>query len=64
MQCSLQKLSKQAEKLKSREMKEGWVKNVNDEWRIMKDEGWMMKDDDFKLFRGFADRRTDGHWWL
>ena len=50
---------KQAEKLKSREMKEGWVKNVNDEWRIMKDEGWMMKDDDFKLLRGFADGRTD-----
>ena len=31
---------KQAEKLKSREMKE-------DEWRIMKDEGWRLKDDDF-----------------
>ena len=26
-----------------------------DEWRIMKDEGWMMKDDDFKLLRGFED---------
>ena len=37
---------KQAEKLKSREMKEGWMKNV---------EGWMMKDDDFKLLRGFID---------
>ena len=35
---------KQAEKLKSREMKEGWMKN---EWRMMKDKGWMMKDDDF-----------------
>ena len=34
---------KQAEKLKSREMKEGWMKN----------------DDDFKLLRGFADGRTD-----
>ena len=24
----------------------------------------MMKDNDFKLFRGFEDRRTDRHWWL
>ena len=50
---------KQAEKLKSREMKEGWMKN---------DEGWMMKDDDFKLLRGFDYRQkgrlTDGHLWL
>ena len=23
------------------------------------DEGWMMKDDDFKLLRGFADGQTD-----
>ena len=42
--------TKQAEKLKSREMKEGWMKN---------EEGWMMKDDDFKLLRGFASDRTD-----
>ena len=26
----------------------------------MKDEGWMMKDDDFKLLKGFALRQTDG----
>ena len=26
----------------------------------MKDEGCMMEDDDLKLFRGFADGRTDG----
>ena len=56
--------NKQAEKLKSREMKEGWMKNdedwMKDEWRMMKDEGWMMKDDDFKLLRGFASERTDG----
>ena len=26
---------------------------------MMKDEGRMMKDDDFKLFRGFADGLTD-----
>ena len=25
----------------------------------MKDEGCMMKDDDFKLLRGFADGQTD-----
>ena len=38
-------LFKQAEKLKSREMKEGWMKN---------DEGWRMKDDDFKLLFFFT----------
>ena len=42
-------------------MKEGWMKNVKDEWRMMKDEGWMMKEDDLKLLRGFADWRTDIH---
>ena len=42
--------TKQAEKLKSREMKEGWMKN---------EEGWMMKDDDFKLLRGFEDEQTN-----
>ena len=26
----------------------------------MKDEGYMMKDDDFKLLRGFGDRLTNG----
>ena len=26
---------------------------------MMKDEGQMMKDDDFKLLKGFALRRTD-----
>ena len=45
-------LIQQAEKLKSREMKEGWMKN--DEWWRMNDE-----DDDFKLLKGFADERTD-----
>ena len=29
---------------------------------MMKDELSMMKDDAFKLLRGFADRLTDGHW--
>ena len=42
---------KQAEKLKSRKMKEGWMKN-DKAW--MKNERWMMKDDDFKLLKGFA----------
>ena len=32
---------------------------VANEWRMMKDERWMMKDDDFKLLKGFALRRTD-----
>ena len=26
---------------------------------MMNDEGWMMKDDDFKLLRGFCDWQTD-----
>ena len=60
-----QLIIQQAEKLKSREMKEGWMKN--DEW-WMKDEDWMMKDDDFKLLRGFDNERTNGrtngHLWL
>ena len=48
---SMPSKKKQAEKLKSREMKEGRMMNV---------EGWMMKDDDFKLLRGFVtDRLTD-----
>ena len=50
--------SQQAEKLKSRKMQEGWMKN-DQGWR-MNDEGWMMKDDDFKLLRGFCDWLTDG----
>ena len=37
-------LIKQAEKLKSREMKERW---------------WRMNDDDFKLMMGFGDGQTD-----
>ena len=46
---------KQAEKLESREMKEGWLEMMKDEWRMMKDEWRLMKDDDFKLLRGFED---------
>ena len=41
-----------------------WRKN---EWRMMKvdewwrmDEGWMLKDDDFRLLRGVADKQTNG----
>ena len=61
---------KQGEKLQSREMKDGWIKNdvgwMKDEWRMMKDEGWMMKDDDFKLWGVLrtneqSDRWTNGH---
>ena len=43
---------KQAEKLKSREMKEGWMKN-DECWR-MNDEGWR-----FQVVEGFCDWRTD-----
>ena len=55
----------QAEKLKSCEKKEGWMKNDKG-W--MKDERRMMKDDDFKLLRGFdhggTDRQMNRHLWL
>ena len=51
--------NKQAEKLKSREMKEGWMKNDEGWWRMVKGgEGWM-KSDDFKLLGGFALGQTD-----
>ena len=53
--------SKQAEKLKSREMKEGWMKNdggwMKDERRMMNDEGWW-----FQAVEGFwwrTERQTD-----
>ena len=43
---------KQAEKLKSREMNEGWMKNdegwMKDEQRMMNDEGWW-----FQAVQGF-----------
>ena len=45
-------------------MKERWMTNdegwVEDEWRMMKVEGWMMKDDDFKMLMGFASEQMDG----
>ena len=57
---------KQAEKLKSCKMKEGWRK---DEWRMIKDdEGWMknderwMKKDEgwwFQAVESFDDKKTD-----
>ena len=58
-------LNKQAEKLKSREMKEGWMKNYegwmkNDKVWMKNDERWMMKHDDFKL-KGSALGWTDRH---
>ena len=50
----------QAEKLKSRKIKEGWMKN-DEGWRMnVDDEGWRMNDDDFKLLKGFYDWLTDG----
>ena len=55
---------KQAEKLKSREMKEGWMKN--DEGWKMNDEGWKMKDEGwwFQAVEGFCfktDKRMNRH---
>ena len=43
--ASIREALKQAEKLKSHEIKEGWMKN-DEEWWIgwMKDEGWRMKE--------------------
>ena len=32
---------------------------MKDEWRMMKGEGLMMKDGDFKLLKGFALRLMD-----
>ena len=40
-------------------MKEGWIKNVKNDTGVMNEEWWMMKDDDFKLLRGFDNRQTD-----
>ena len=44
---------KQAEKLKSREMKEGWMKN-DDGW-MKNDEGWRLNDEGwwFQAVEGF-----------
>ena len=42
---------------------EGWwrmIKNDEEWWRMRNDEGWMMKDDDFKLLKGFAWGQTNG----
>ena len=60
---------KQAEKLKSREMKEGWWRMMKDDegwWRMMKnDEGWMKNDERWRM----NDERwwfqaVEGFWWL
>ena len=50
---------KQAEKLKSREMKEGWMKN--NEKLLKNDEGWKMNDEGwwFQAVEGFC-FRTNG----
>ena len=39
-----------------------WMMMMNDDkgwWRVIKDEWRMMKDDDFKLLRGFDDKQMD-----
>ena len=54
---------KQAEKLKSREMKEGWMKN--DEWWRMKKEWWRMMISSYwgvLITDGQTDRVMDGMW--
>ena len=59
-------LQKQAERLKSLEMKEGWMKNdegMKDEW-MKNDKGWRMKDEGwwFQGSDGFCrlkDKQTD-----
>ena len=58
---------KQAEKLKSCKMKEGWMKN-DDGW-MKNDEGWNMKDEgsQFQAVEGFCFRtngQTNRHLWL
>ena len=74
----IEEIRKQAEKLKSREMKEGWMmkdewRMIKDEWRMTNDEGWMMNDEGwwFQAVEGFwlmtdrqTNERTDGHLWL
>ena len=62
---SMVEVYQQAEKLKSRKMKEGWMRNdegwmKNDKVWMKNDERWMMKDDDFKLLKGFALWQTNG----
>ena len=67
--CLLGKPSKQAEKLKSREMKEGWMKNDEGWWR-MNEERWNMNDESWRMMiwrcRGVlqTNERTDRHLWL
>ena len=58
---------KQAEKLKRRKTKEGWMKN--DEGWGMNDEGWGMNDEGWRFLavEGFCrqtDRQTNGHLWM
>ena len=46
-------------KLKSCKMKEEWWR-ISEGWiRMMKDEGWTMRDDEFKGFCWLMDRLTD-----
>ena len=59
---------KQAEKLKSREMKEGWMKNDEGWMKIAK--GWMKNDEGWSMMISsslgvllFA-WQMDGHFWL
>ena len=57
------KKRKQAEKLKSPEMKDE-VWKMNDEGWTMKEECWKMKDWGWRGFWGRMNGWTDGHLWL
>ena len=52
----MKKVLQQAEKLKSREMKEGWMNNDEGWWR-MKDKWWRMNDE------GWWFQAVEGFWW-
>ena len=65
--------SKQAEKLKSREMKEGWMRN-DEEWMKI-DEGWRLKVEWWRMevewwrmlisnYWGDLETDGDGHLWM
>ena len=57
--------NKQAEKLKSREMKEGWMKNdkqwMKNEWRMIKDE-WSMIKDEWRMIKDECRMMKDESW--
>ena len=56
-------MSQQAGKLKSRELKEGWMKNY-DRW-MKNDEGWMKNDEGWRMSgEWWWFQAVEGFWWL